>query len=103
MVDIIRVAPEGTESLFGPKNQSKFGVGESFCVSTVAKHTREKLFPGKFNPEAIMVTGLMFTVCIGNNNHNTCNMHLVLIQLTYIHIDRLVDILCIGYHTMETL
>ena len=85
MVDI-RVAPEGTESLFGPKNQSKFGVGESFCVSTVAKHTREKLFSG--NPKAIMVTGLMFTVCIGNNNHNTCNMHLVYTNSTHIYSHR---------------
>ena len=61
----IGVAPEGSESLFGPKNQSKFGVGVSFCVSTVAEHTREKLVPAiplLDPPEAVMVNGPMFTV-----------------------------------------
>ena len=61
----IGVAPEGSESLFVPKNQSKFGVGVSFCVSTVAEHTREKLVPAipvLDPPEAVMVNGPMFTV-----------------------------------------
>ena len=72
----IRVAPEGSEPLFVPKNQSKFGVGVSVCVSTVAEHTREKLVPAipvLDPPEAVMVTGPMFTVCIGKKEI----MHLV--------------------------
>ena len=60
----IGVVSEESEPLFVPKNQSKFGVGVSVCTSTVAEHTREKLVPAipvLDPPEAVMVTGPMFT------------------------------------------
>ena len=84
----IGVTPDGSEALFGPKNQSKFGVGESACVSTVAEHTREKLVPAIAVLEAaegLMVTGPMsteggmqwrYTITLGSTRFDHSSTHI---------------------------